>query len=320
MISVVIPAFNAEKTIKECLESLLGQKVKEGFEVIVVDDGSTDKTAEIVRKFKKVKLVSQKNSGPASARNNGARKAKGEVVFFTDSDCFASQGLLQKIFNWFKDEKVSVLAGSYFTKRKKSFMAKLIELEIRQRHEKIGKFIDSTGTYCFAIKKKVFFELGGFNESFKKAAGEDTEFCFKLKSKGFKIYFDKSLTVEHEHNAGLTDYLKDQFKRGYWRVNVWRKFKQKSSLGGNYLGKSFLPVIVLYGIFWLSVIVNLFYGFWIISLVLFILSLIVHLPQAFYAVKKTKNIGFIVVVFIAFLRVSVWLLGALKGLSLLIKK
>ena len=95
-VSVVVPVFNGEKTIKQCIESLLQQKFSGSYEIITVDDGSRDRTAEIVKRFAKVKYVFQENAGPAKARNNGAKNAQGEIILFIDSDCVAKSNSLKE--------------------------------------------------------------------------------------------------------------------------------------------------------------------------------------------------------------------------------
>ncbi|HDH51516.1 MAG TPA: glycosyltransferase family 2 protein, partial [Nitrospirae bacterium] len=83
--SVIVPAYNADRTISKCLSSLTNQSIsQDAYEVIVVDDGSTDKTPDIIRQFQ-VRYLFQENSGPATARNKGAEEAKGEIILFTDS-------------------------------------------------------------------------------------------------------------------------------------------------------------------------------------------------------------------------------------------
>ena len=84
IISVIIPSFNSEKTIKACLASLLNQSIKS--EIIVIDDGSTDKTAAIVKTFSGIKFLTQSHQGPAIARNLGAKNSHGEILVFVDSD------------------------------------------------------------------------------------------------------------------------------------------------------------------------------------------------------------------------------------------
>src|SRR5687768_9263299 len=87
-ISVVVPAFNAARTLPACLDTLIRQEVGEPYEVIVVDDGSTDTTLAVAASYgPPVRVVRQPHRGPAAARNAGIRAASGEIVLFTDADC-----------------------------------------------------------------------------------------------------------------------------------------------------------------------------------------------------------------------------------------
>jgi len=97
-VSVVIPAYNAEKTIIRNLSALVKQKCPYPYEIIVVDDGSTDKTAEITKKFiedfanpKRMRLINLAHRGPAAARNTGIKEAKSDIVLFTDADCVVEE-------------------------------------------------------------------------------------------------------------------------------------------------------------------------------------------------------------------------------------
>jgi glycosyltransferase involved in cell wall biosynthesis len=106
-ISVIIPTYNEEKNILECVESILSQKTKD-FEVIIVDDGSTDKTLEILEVISKtlpVKVYKQNHKGPASARNLGAKHAKGKILVFVDSDMIFSRDFLQNLVKDITDNK-----------------------------------------------------------------------------------------------------------------------------------------------------------------------------------------------------------------------
>ena len=100
LVSIVIPAYNAEKFIGECLEKILNQDYK-NIEVIVSNDGSTDRTFEIAQEYKnkdsRVKIYSQENSGSSVARINGARQAKGEYIMFLDSDDFFEEGAIKRL-------------------------------------------------------------------------------------------------------------------------------------------------------------------------------------------------------------------------------
>ncbi|MCD6434036.1 MAG: glycosyltransferase family 2 protein, partial [Candidatus Diapherotrites archaeon] len=163
-ISIVVPAYNAEKTIADCINSLLKQ-TKKAKEIIVVDDASSDNTAEIVKKIakrhKEVKLISLKeNSGPARARNIGARKAKGEIIVFVDADCVAKENFLEEITKQIEEGKAIGVQGAYKTKQK-STVAKFSQIEIEYRYAKMLSeqrkkgSVDFIGSYAAAFKKEI---------------------------------------------------------------------------------------------------------------------------------------------------------------------
>ncbi|MBC8228413.1 glycosyltransferase family 2 protein, partial [bacterium] len=134
MVSVVIPAYNAEKEIPSCLDSLLNQTFpKEQCEIIVVNDGSTDGTEKIVRKYDGVKIITQANQGPAAARNNGVSESKGDIIVFTDSDCVPEEDWLEEMLKPFNDTEVVGVQGAYKTKQKE-VVARFAQIEIEERY------------------------------------------------------------------------------------------------------------------------------------------------------------------------------------------
>ena len=227
-VSVVVPVYNGAKTIKACLESLQEQSFKGKLEIIVVDDGSTDQTKEMVKRFKGVKLLEQDHQGPARARNLGAKQAKGEIVVFTDSDCLADKEMIANLVKAFEEKKVAGVQGSYQSQQKE-LMARFVQLEIEERYELMKKnpFIDFIGTYCCAYRRKVFLKEGGFDESFPLASGEDTEFSFKLSGKGHQLVFRPEAFCFHLHPTSFWKYLKTKFFRAFYRVKLYRLHKAK---------------------------------------------------------------------------------------------
>jgi cellulose synthase/poly-beta-1,6-N-acetylglucosamine synthase-like glycosyltransferase len=225
--SIIIPAYNAEKTIAQCLESM-GRQFFSGYETIVVDDGSSDLTAQIVSRFKNVKLVRQKNSGPAVARNNGASQAKGEIVVFTDSDCIADRQWLARMLKPFEDKAIAGVQGRYKSRQRK-IIARLIQLEIEKSYAKMKRqeSIDFIGTYSAAYRKSLFKEMQGFDTSFPIASGEDTDLSFRIEGKGGKLVFSPKAIVFHRHPASLGKYLKIKFSRAFWRTKVYKRHKGK---------------------------------------------------------------------------------------------
>ena len=107
--SIIVPTYNAEGTIETCLSAFKNQSIpKEDYEVIVVDDGSTDGTADIVKRYP-VKYIRQENKGPAAARNNGANHAVGDIILFSDSDCVPDANWVNEMVKPFEDAKVTAV-------------------------------------------------------------------------------------------------------------------------------------------------------------------------------------------------------------------
>jgi len=222
-VSVIVPAYNASATIGQELEALSQQNCFQPFEVIVVDDGSSDNTAEIVRSFASVKYVRQDNAGPASARNHGARLARGEFLAFTDSDCIPHKDWISQLMAGFSHPQVGVVAGSYGIANPESWLARGIHTEILWRHSHLmPDFSNSFGSYNFCVKKNVFEAVGGFNSWYRFASGEDNDISYKIRGAGWRIYFQRKALVDHYHPSLVVKYLKEQFRHGFWRVKMYR--------------------------------------------------------------------------------------------------
>jgi glycosyltransferase involved in cell wall biosynthesis len=233
-VSVIIPAYNASATIGRALEALSRQNYSQAFEVIVVDDGSGDNTADIVNSFTSVRFVRQENAGPASARNHGAKLARGEFLAFTDSDCIPHEDWISQLMAGFgrglspgtqgdSPLQIGVVAGSYEIANPQSVLARCIFKEILWRHKHLmPDFPNSFGSYNFCVKKSVFDAVGRFNTGYRRASGEDNDLSYKITGSGWRIYFQRKALVDHYHPAKLVKYLKEQFRHGFWRVKMYR--------------------------------------------------------------------------------------------------
>ncbi len=228
--SVIIPAYNSEKTITPCLESALNQDIpKDDYEVTLIDDGSTDNTQTIAKTFA-INIFPQKNQGPAAARNSGAEKAIGDILIFTDSDCELEPDFVEKIAApIILNPEIVGVQGSYKTKQKE-FIARFVQIEIETRYQKMAKkrFTDFIGTYAAAYRKDVFHSFGGFDTGFPLASGEDAEFSYKLQSSGCKLVFEPQACVYHLHPSTLRSYMRIKFFRGYWRIRLYKKHPSKT--------------------------------------------------------------------------------------------
>lgn len=235
-ISVIIPAYNSAATVLDTITAIQNQQyLKDSFEIIVVDDGSKDGTANLVKKIPNVKLISQPNSGPAAARNNGAKNASGEILVFTDSDTVPHPNWLYELIKPFDSYQIMATTGTYSQINTQSQLSTFIQREIELKHKSYGDFILFGGTYNLAIRKELFEQIGGFNEEYKKASGEDTEICYKILSEGHKIKYVPTAIVGHYHPENIGKYLKTQFTHGFWRAKLYYGFPKRIS-GDSYTG------------------------------------------------------------------------------------
>ena len=231
MISVIIPAKNAARTLGLCLQAVLQQEgmlLDQDYEVIVVDDGSTDGTAQIAQEYK-VTVIRQSTMGPAAARNSGARISKGTILAFTDADCAPSSTWLMDLTRPFQNPDVMGVKGVYGT-HQTALVARFVQIEYeykyaRMRNQAAIDFIDTNNA---AYRKEVFIQNGGFNESFRVPSVEDQEFSFRLARKGYRLVFEPSAVVYHYHDRNLSEYLHRKFGIGYWKAFMLKWIPEKT--------------------------------------------------------------------------------------------
>lgn len=231
--SVVVPSFNAAGTLPACLNALMAQTLSSGlYEIIIVDDGSTDDTEAVVRPYQgrvpTVRYVRQDNAGPAAARNRGAREAQGALLLFTDADCVPTADWMEEMARPLDDPKVTAVKGIYKT-RQRELMARFAQLEFEDRYDLIEKAdnVDMVDTYAAAFRRAVFLSMGGFDENFPAPNGEDMDLSCRLDEAGFKMAFTRRAVVFHTHPARLGRYLRLKFTRAYWRMSVYRRHPAK---------------------------------------------------------------------------------------------
>lgn len=318
LVSVVVPAYNCSKTISKTIESLLNQTVK-NLEIIVVDDGSTDKTAICIGSYDKVIYLYQENAGPASARNRGAEKSSGEFIFFTDSDCIAKNDWIEVALKRFDDPQVAVVAGSYGIANKESMLARCIHDEIIYRHTKLmGCYPKSFGSYNFGVRKKIFELVDGFNQFYRCASGEDNDLSYKILKTGKKIYFELQSVVDHHHPVRVRKYLREQYRHGFWRVMIYADHPSMTQ-GDDYTFWKDILEVPLAAAIMILLLIQIFVSFSIVMNILIFLIGFLLLLEVFFSflmIKKYKDI--LLNVWVVFLRSFARTLGFSSGTIALI--
>ena len=215
-VSIIVPAYNEEKTISDCLDSLLSQNYpSDKYEVIVVNDGSTDNTESIIRAFAKeyphVILVSEENRGKGSAQNFGLKYARGNLVLITDADAVVPPDWISTMTQELRKADVA-LGGCYLY-----LTSTVSRLEKIQNAEylisfKYGGFrgVPRSGANI-GFKKTLADGLGGFNESIKSTTAD---FVKRAKAKGYVIGFNPDIAVLTKGTSSLTGFIKQKLR---WR-------------------------------------------------------------------------------------------------------
>jgi glycosyltransferase involved in cell wall biosynthesis len=230
--SVIIPTYNRLPQLKLTLESVLMQ-THSSYEVIVVDDGSTDGTEIYLKSLveRKVKYISQNNKGPAAARNNGIKLASGKFIAFTDDDCIVPADWLTRLENTFESTGADIVGGVVKNTCKIFFSEvsqQITNFFVRKLNEReASSFLTSNN---IAYRAGVLKNAGGFEESFRKAGGEERALNWKIIMVGGKSVFAPDIVIEHYHKMGLSKFIRQQINYGrgsYLLYNiVGRKFKK----------------------------------------------------------------------------------------------
>lgn len=214
-ISVIIPAYNASRYLRACLDRLSKSTI--AYECIVIDDGSTDDTPQVARFFGATLLSSGKRSGPAHARNIGAHHAKAPILFFIDADVCVRPGTLQRILDDFQEEpQADAIIGSYDdSPESKDFLSQYRNLMHCYTHQKGRRQASTFWSGCGAIRRTVFLDNSGFDEGYNRPAIEDIELGYRLKHQGRQIILDPGLQVKHLKEWSFLGLVRtDIFDRG----------------------------------------------------------------------------------------------------------
>jgi GT2 family glycosyltransferase len=229
-VSVVVCAYNAETTLDACLASLERLRYPH-YEVIVVNDGSTDDTGSIAESYSPVKVIHQENRGLSAARNVGIAAATGEIVAFTDSDCVVDPDWLTYLVATFRSSGLPAVGGPNLPPPEDSLVASCVAaapggpLHVLLNDEE-AEHIPGCN---MAFRREVLEEIGGFDPLYR-AAGDDVDVCWHLHDRGYRIGFSPAAMVWHFRRNTVGAYIGQQ--RGYGKAEALLYFRHPHRFNG----------------------------------------------------------------------------------------
>lgn len=222
-VSVIVCSYNGGQTLTACLESL-GKLKYPDYEIILVDDGSTDDTATIAAQFPHVRYIYQTNHGLSHARNTGAQAAKGDVLAYTDSDCMADVDWLYYLVGTLVSGEFVGAGGPNVTPPAQNWIQACVAAAPGgPSHVLLTDTVAEHIPGCnMAFYRWAFETVGGFDVEYRKA-GDDVDFCWRLQQAGCVIGFSPTALVWHHRRFTLRAFLKQQ--QGYGEAESLLRFK-----------------------------------------------------------------------------------------------
>lgn len=256
--SIIIPVYNRPEEVVELLDSLTMQSLKNDIEVIVIEDGSTQRCEEEIEPFKKqleLRYIYQDNRGPGMARNEGTRHAVGEYLIFLDSDCVLPSDYLANTINHLEKKPLDCFGGpdkahKFFSPIQKAISYSMTSLfttgGIRGGKKKMDKFYPRS--FNLGVRKDVFEAVGGFSDM---RYGEDIDFSMNVVEHGYEVGLINETFVYHKRRSTFRSFFKQVFSSGTARIEL--AIRHKGALKLVHLLPSLfvlgIPTSILLGIF-----------------------------------------------------------------------
>ena len=278
-ISVIIPAHNEERVIERTIRSVLNLDYpRNKLEIIVVDDGSTDRTYEIAKKYesKTIKVFKKKREGKASALNFGIKKCSNDFILTLDADCFPKKDVLKKMVGYFEDPRIMSVVPVLSVWKPKSLIEKMqvVEYAIVSFIRKLSTFIHSLNVAPGAslYRKRFFKRYGGFDEN---NLTEDLEMGMRIQSKNYRIAYALDTCVYTIVPKTFKDLMRQRIRWNYGTLENLKKYSFMFGLRYGDLGIFFLPVmavgmglsIILLVYYSALILWNVFHSLYLFSLI-----------------------------------------------------
>ncbi|MBU2501945.1 glycosyltransferase [bacterium] len=231
--SIIIPAFNATATLPGCIAALERQTIpRDQYEIIVIDDGSSDGTGFLAEELGARVLFMPRNGGQAAARNVGIAHSHGKITCFTDADCFPETDWLEQITAPLRNDPTLQAAKGAYLSDQTELTARFVQVEYEDKYDKLRSFkrISFVDTYSAAYRREVLDEVGGFDERFPIA--EDRELSYRVAAAGHAMVFQPQALVRHIHANSIGSYFRKKMHNGFWAgkaVNLYPERQKEDS-------------------------------------------------------------------------------------------
>ncbi len=317
-ISAVITVYNKQDTIAKTLESLLSQPV-DFKEIIVVDDGSKDNSAKIIKGFvdsyKNIKYIFQENQGVAGALNTGLKIAKGDFVAVLDDDVVLDNEWILKLMPYFSaqggDGRVAAVSGLTKIMNPKNLWAALAGYNVEYRQSKIiDESVDHLSTTNTIYRKSVLDRVGLFDQNFRY--GQDNELSYRIINAGYKLILSKKTFCSHFYPESFAGFMRQRAHGAFARMLLIKKHPKRWS-GDRVSSLRYFLELPLGLLFLLSLITFLFnLDSLIFSVLIFLLIFVFQFDEIRFFVKNKKTLIGILMPFFIALRAVAWVSGIIK--------
>ncbi|MBW1856299.1 MAG: glycosyltransferase [Deltaproteobacteria bacterium] len=229
LVTIIIPVRNEEETIGKCLHSLKALNYP-NYEIIVVNDGSTDRTEKILKQFNTITIITTEGVGPSIARNLAIEKSKGEYLAFTDGDCLIDKEWLNELLTYFTDTNIMGIGGDQLQPEDETSFGKdvydffnLIAFStdyLKTKKEVMN--IRHNPTCNMMYRKAAFEKIGNFKKDLWPC--EDLEFDCRLIQSGYRLIFNPKAIVYHYRPKNLKKYGQFHFRYGRAHAKLVLKY------------------------------------------------------------------------------------------------
>lgn len=315
-VAITVPAYNAEKHIAQLLEVLI-QQTRMPDEIIIVDDGSTDATSAVIQRYAEessiIKYIYQNNSGPAAARNKAWRSSNADICIFTDTDCIPRKNWIEELLKPFTSNDVGAAGGNCKTINTYNVLARFIGCEYDWRYKNVKDEIDAHSSYNLAVRRCILEDVGGYNEEYPVASGEDWDMTYKI-SRKYKIIFMRTAIVGHYHPERFWRYMKTQMRRAFDRVKLYNDHPDKTGRD-SYTGRiekyQILASVILIPAILLA---YPWFGYsFVFPLAIFLFLCLLSAMPFLYIAKRDMGAAWYGI-FVRFVRNYAWLFGICRGM------